>query len=253
MKLPTFLVGGAPRAGTTLLREILAAHPDVWMARPARPEPKFFLVDEEYAKGLAYYAERWFRDADRPAVGEKSSNYLESPAAAERVRASLPDARVVFCLRDPVERAYSNWLWSRRNGLETLPFDEAVALEAEREAAYAPAHRFSRPFSYVSRGMYAGLLAPWIAALGHERIHVVFLEDLAARPPDALAPVLRFIGADPGRQPPWDASRLVNSARDGAEPLDPALARRLRGVYTASDAALRDLTGRPRLPWDATA
>ena len=62
MRLPDFLIGGAPRAGTTWLYRLLDRHPDVYMARPATPEPKFFLVDDLYQKGVEFYSRTWFAD-----------------------------------------------------------------------------------------------------------------------------------------------------------------------------------------------
>src|SRR5215470_7742197 len=91
MRLPDFIIGGAPRAGTTWLYELLDHHPDVHMAKPLNPEPKFFLRDDEYAKGLEYYSRKWFEDVEPSKVaGEKSTDYLERPAARE---ADLPVAR----------------------------------------------------------------------------------------------------------------------------------------------------------------
>jgi hypothetical protein len=57
LRLPDFIIGGAPRSGTTWLYELLDRHPDVHMAKPLAPEPKFFLRDDEYARGLRYYSQ----------------------------------------------------------------------------------------------------------------------------------------------------------------------------------------------------
>src|SRR5689334_22661946 len=100
------------------------------MAKPVKPEPKFFLVDHLYARGLEYYAGTWFAAAGEAQVaGEKSTDYLESAAAAARIARDLPRVKLVFILREPVERAYSNYLWSKMNGLETEDFETALALE----------------------------------------------------------------------------------------------------------------------------
>ena len=73
------------------------------MAKPVAPEPKFFLVDRIYEKGLAYYAETWFAGAGPgQKAGEKSTDYLESEAAAGRIGTDLPQVRLVFILREPV-------------------------------------------------------------------------------------------------------------------------------------------------------
>ncbi len=108
-RLPEFVIGGAPRCGTTWLYRVLDRHPAIWLAKPVRPEPKFFLVDDEYDKGLDYYRSRWFSAVpDEKIAGEKSTNYLESTSAAERIAANLPEVRLVFLLREPSSRAFSN-------------------------------------------------------------------------------------------------------------------------------------------------
>src|SRR5262245_38886620 len=79
MVQPTFIIAGAPRSGTTYLYDLLDSHPGVFMAKPKTPEPKFFLVDEEFRKGLEYYCEHYFAaGAGFAAIGEKSTNYLEN-------------------------------------------------------------------------------------------------------------------------------------------------------------------------------
>ncbi|HXD73859.1 MAG TPA: sulfotransferase, partial [Vicinamibacterales bacterium] len=97
MRLPEFIIGGAPRSGTTWLYRLLDRHPDVRMAKPLSPEPKFFLRDDEYAKGLRYYSDRWFADVDASKVaGEKSTDYLENATAASRIARDLPRVRLIF-------------------------------------------------------------------------------------------------------------------------------------------------------------
>src|SRR6266550_685043 len=104
---PTFIIAGAPRSGTTWLYELLDRHPDVHMAKPLKPEPKFFLRDDEYAKGLEYYSTKWFEGVEPSKIaGEKSTDYLESSAAAARIAKNLSDVKLIFLLREPVSRAY---------------------------------------------------------------------------------------------------------------------------------------------------
>ena len=100
------LVVGAQRCGTTYLHDQLAAHPQVAMARPHRPEPKVFLSAELAGRGREWYVATYFAHARNETVlGEKSTSYLEYPEAAARAGAVLGDPLVLVQLRDPVERA----------------------------------------------------------------------------------------------------------------------------------------------------
>jgi hypothetical protein len=177
--LPGFLIGGAPRAGTTWLYHLLDRHPAIAMAKPVKPEPKFFLVDEIYEKGLAYYSAAWFQNLS-PArlLGEKSTNYLESPVAASRIAADLPGIKLVFVLREPVSRAWSNYRWSMMNGLEDRDFLSALMLESEQAKDLPPLLHYAKPYDYFSRGLYASLLKPYIALFPRCNILCLRYEDI---------------------------------------------------------------------------
>ena len=216
VRLPDFIIGGAPRSGTTWLYQLLSRHPGVHMAAPPRPEPKFFLVDELYARGLAHYSATWFASAQAGRrCGEKSTNYLESGAAAERIRRDLPSVRLVFILREPAERAWSNYLWSRMNGMESETFERALELEGEREMNLSGQQRFSRPHAYFSRGLYAALLQPWHALFPREQILCLRFEDIAASTATLATTLHRFLDLSPR---PEDAQGLgpVNASKGEA-------------------------------------
>src|SRR5580704_17324805 len=94
---PHFIIGGAPRSGTTWLYQLLDRHPQIYMAKPVKPEPKFFLRDDLYEKGLTHYSQTWFSAAPKGRIlGEKTTNYLESALAARRIAESLPETKLVF-------------------------------------------------------------------------------------------------------------------------------------------------------------
>ena len=233
MRLPDFIIGGAPRAGTTWLYELLDRHPDVYMAKPLKPEPKFFLRDEVYAKGLAHYSQTWFAGADtRKMAGEKSTDYLESAPAADRIARDLPRAKLVFILREPVDRAYSNYLWSRMNGLETESFDTAIRLEEDRERDLPDRWRFTRPFSYFSRGLYARLLEPYFNRFMAHQILVARFEDIRERPAELAASLHRFLGVSPR---PGDV--------EGLGVVNPSVSE-LRGPDASIDRIRRELAER---------
>jgi hypothetical protein len=225
------------------LYHVLARHPDISLARPVSPEPKFFLVDDLYARGLDYYSSTWFRDLPPDCLaGEKSTNYLESPRAAERIHLHLPRVQLVFVLRETVERAYSNYLWSRRNGLETESFPTALAREPARAAELPPALRYARPHAYVSRGLYAQLLQPYFRLFGRDQILCLRFEDIRDRPGALVERLHRYLGVVPR---PSDADGLgVVNVSDPEAPAMPRESRdMLRALYREPTSQLAALIG----------
>lgn len=252
--LPDFIIAGSPRSGTTYLYNLLDHHPEIYLAKPRAPEPKFFLVDEEYEKGLSYYSERFFQPgANFPIRGEKSANYLESPVAAQRMFDCLPHLKLIFVLRNPVDRAFSNFLWSTRNGHETLSFAEAIELEATRESSYAPKVRFARPYSYLSRGMYAKLLKAYLNLFPEEQIRIVLQDEIVSDPSRITAELMTFVGARVAL-PPIDLNEPINTSRDRDETRDQSLCRELRQklvqLYDAPNRELESLLNRDLSHWD---
>ncbi len=239
------VVVGGQRCGTTYLADLLADHPDVAVASPRRPEPKVFLDEDVVRRGRQWYVDTWF--AHRGAATllvEKSTSYLDHPAAAPRVEAVLDGTQVLAQLRDPVARAVSHWRFSSGHGVEDRPLEAALEESLAAERDWDRARYSASPFAYLSRGDYATALRPWLERFG-SRLRVQFLEELTTGGGGVedlaawlgLAPTLRA-GAAPANRSP------------GEEPgLDPALRSRLRDHFRPTDQALRQLLGRP-LPWD---
>lgn len=240
---PDFIIGGAPRSGTTWLYVLLQRHPNIYMAEPIKPEPKFFLVDELYARGLDYYRAVWFsRVACDQVSGEKSTNYLESPLAAERIHKHLPQVKLVFILREPVARAYSNYLWSRMNGLEDKDFATALSLERERDSSL-PAHlRYARPHAYFSRGLYAGMLSSYFALFPKEQILCLRYEDIIQNLQELAFRLHSFLGV-PTR--PDDAVALgnINPSNKDQKLMSPEVRQQLIEAYSKPNEQLAQLMG----------
>jgi len=240
MTLPDFIIGGAPRSGTTALARALDRHPRITMAKPLIPEPKVLLLDGD---PRARYRALFAGAAAGQVLGEKTSNLFEDAAVPARAAAALPEVRMVFTLREPVARAYSNWLWSRRNGLEDLAFEEAVAREGARPDP--PGLRpGARPFAYLHRSRYGAHAERWIAALGRERLHFVLFERLldAGDGRRALAEVQAFAGVTAQDLGPLPGESGNEAAHTGP-PLDPAVRARLAAALRDDVERLVRLTG----------
>jgi hypothetical protein len=215
----------------------------VYMAQPVTPEPKFFLVDHLYEKGLQFYCDTWFAGAGAARVaGEKSTDYLESAAAAERIARDIPGVQLIFILREPAARAYSNYLWTRMNGLETEDFATALRTEDERERHLPERLRFARPYSYFSRGLYADLLAPYFERFPRRQLLVLRFEDITARPHDLARRIHGFLGVAL-RPDDADGLGVINPSSKDDAGFDDAMRRDLRARYAEPNRRLAALLG----------
>jgi Sulfotransferase domain len=228
---------------------LLDRHPAVYMAKPVKPEPKFFLVDDLYRKGIEFYARTWFGDAgDAEIAGEKSTDYLENATAAERIGRDLPNVKLVFILREPVERAYSNYLWTRMNGLETEDFETALWLEDRRERELPERLRFARPYAYFSRGLYADLLRPYMNRFPRKQLQVFRFEDIIARPREIALTLHEFLGVET-RPDDADAIGVINPADRPDRGMGDHVRRELSARYAEPNRQLQELLGPTFEPW----
>ena len=142
MTMPNFLIIGANKAGTTSIYSYLKQHPQIYMS-PVK-EPMFFTLEgknidrtevsrqitlKTAVNDIEDYQALFQGVSNEKAIGEASTAYLHCPWCAERIKQYIPDVKLIAILRDPIERAYSNYLMYVRWGLETLDFPEAVRQE----------------------------------------------------------------------------------------------------------------------------
>jgi hypothetical protein len=201
--LPGFVIIGAQRGGTTTLFHSLLRHPMI--GGPARKEVHYF--DSAYARGELWYrsffpsGRRMERDGQR-LTGEATPSYLFHPLAAQRAADTLPEAKFVAVLRDPVARAWSHHAHQVALGYETLPFEAAIEAEAERLAGEEErilsdpafqATRFRR-VSYLARGDYAPQLDRWFSAVGRGHVLVLISDEFFGDPPGGFRQVEEFLG-----------------------------------------------------------
>jgi hypothetical protein len=205
--LPDFLLLGAPKAGTTALHVALARHPQLFMSRDK--EPKFFLTDgpppTRGGPGDAQSYQRWiwkrseyealFADAPEGSLAAESTTlYLYDQAAHRRIQNLIPDAKLIAVVRDPVDRAHSNWTHLRSAGLEPeADFLAACAREPERIAAgWAPF------WHYVQLSKYGEQLQHLLSIFPREQVLVLRYRDVRESPAETLDLIAGFLGVDRG-------------------------------------------------------
>lgn len=257
--LPTVLVIGAQRAGTSSMFYALSRHP--CSARPLTKEIHFF--DYQFHRGIDWYRSYFpltaWRDlrriTGRDAFGiDATPYYLFHPAVPSRVAATIPDAKLVVLLRDPVARARSHYEWVRQANLEPLSFPDALAAEEDRLAGEEeqllakPRYRshHHRRHSYVARGLYADQIERWLAHFPRSSLVVVVSEEFFARPREVYAETIAALGL-PQWQPADFPRRNVGPERETNEEMQAWLAAR----FAEPNERLRRLLGR-ELPWERT-
>lgn len=207
--LPTVLVVGAQRCGTTSMYRALAQHPGAF--KPVLHKGVHFF-DTSYERGASWYRGHFVRSRQveeraralgvRPVVFESSPYYMCHPLAPSRIAADLPDVKLLVLLRDPVERAYSAHAHELARGYETEDFSSALRLEPDRlrgeeqrliENGRARSHSHQH-HAYVTRGEYVTYLERLERLFPPSRMHVVDSTDWFARPAAVFSEVLTFLG-----------------------------------------------------------
>ena len=178
---PDFVIIGAMKAATSTLHDQLAQQRGIAMSEPK--EPCFFSDDEVFARGLEWYGMCLTAAAEGDLRGESSTHYAKLPSlphAAERLHAHRPDARIVYVLRQPIDRLVSHFMHGWSEGW----YGDSIAEAVERDA------------SLVDYGRYAMQLRPWLDRFGADRVLLVAYDVLRSRPQEELDRLGRFLGAD---------------------------------------------------------
>ncbi|MEM1131190.1 MAG: sulfotransferase [Pseudomonadota bacterium] len=272
-RLPSFIVIGAMKAGTTTLHGLLAQHPDIYMSR--EKELNFFTQAHNRRHGLAWYRQQF--PTDLPLCGESSPLYASWPqhdGVPEAILAELPDVRLIYCVRDPISRAVSHFKHLMAVGEDLPPVDEGIFRD-----------------DIIIRSRYATQLDRYLeAGFPLERIHVVQAEQLKTDRAAVLEGIYSHLGVDASRAPeafendwhvserkrvptprgrvikqkikpvvaglPWSIrsyvdtaillpfSRKMPSVKLSGETMD-----RLKALFSEETARLRSLTGHPFAGW----
>lgn len=248
--LPSFLILGGQRCGTTSLYRYLCEHPDV---RPALvKEVQYFTLN--YGRGPDWYRSNFPRLRERGVSFDASPYYLFHPAAPQRAAGLLPDARLIALVRNPVDRAFSHYQHNVGLGVEKLSFDDALDAEESRLAGEedrladdpgysSPAHR---RFSYVARGRYEPQVARWLRCYGPDALKVIVSEEFFADPGRTLDDLADFLGLATFRIDRYQT--YTRRGRWDGPPMGDRVRGRLQEEFRESNAALQERLGR-LVPW----
>jgi len=255
--LPDFLVIGTQRGGTTALYHYLQTHPYI---KPATTTDTHFF-DKKFNKGLTwyrghfptsverYYAQRLRRHAFL--TGEASSSYLFYPHTPGRVARALPHVKLIVLLRNPVDRAYSQYFHAIELGHETLSFEEAIQDEEERTAherakIMQDANYYSDAYthrSYLSRGIYVEQLQAWMGLLPREQFLILKSEEFYAAPVTAFKQVATFLNLPEVEPRLRKQDYKQYSHNTYFSTMEPALRKRLSAYFEPHNARLYDYLG----------
>jgi hypothetical protein len=199
-----FIVAGAQKSGTTALNYYLKRHPRI--ALPRKKELHFFDNDALFVRGPVSYEilHNKFRPA-RPGsiAGENTPNYLYWPPALVRIRTYNPATKLIVLLRNPIDRAFSQWNMQRVRGHEPLDFLDAIRAEPARLAKLPPEKL--RKVAYVDRGRYGAQVERALSLFPRDQLLILKYEEFRARQRELVDEVFRFLQLPPVRFRPIEA------------------------------------------------
>ena len=217
-RLPHFVIVGAVKTATTWIAHQLRCQPGIFLPKA---EPHFF--SSNYDRGVAWYRDLFAAARPDQIVGEKSADYLAHPAAVMRLARVLPDARLLVQLRNPIERAYSDYCMLYRRGSVDGAIDKYLG-SAEAEPRF------------LTGGLYRQHLSRLFDHFPASQVQVILYEDIKLRPEATLQAVGKHIGARAPLLPVAPMTRM----NDGSAAMLPLPLRRLMSPLKPAVAPLRD-------------
>ncbi|MFI5343632.1 MAG: sulfotransferase domain-containing protein [Chlamydiales bacterium] len=244
---PNYLLIGAQKSGTTALFQYINMHP---LVINKTGEIHFF--DNHFNQGLNWYKNHFSkRPSPEYVIGDKSPYYLFHPLAPQRVAATFPNVKIIIILRNPVDRAYSQYWMNINLKEETLSFEEAIKAEPKRltgerkkilENPAYNSHRYQF-FSYLSRGIYVNQIKRWLSYFPRDQILIISSKDLRDKTDEVMNTVYTFLGL-----PPHILKRYINKHTD-YPPMDKALREQLKEYFQPYNQELEALLGM-QFKWD---
>lgn len=240
---PSFIIIGAQKCGTTTCYHSLVQHPDILPSK--WKELHFF--DNRFSRGINWYRYQFpicFRQS--VITGEASPYYIYHPHSPKRIATYFPHVKLIVLLRNPIDRAYSNYNHQVDLGYEKLAFEEAIDREEERlkseiermlkdENYYSFNHQH---YSYLGRGIYINQLKVWFSLFPQEQFLILHSKDLFAQTQATFNKVLNFLNL-----PDWEYEDIKTLNQRSYPQLEPKLRTRLRNYFQPYNEKLYDFLG----------
>jgi hypothetical protein len=191
-----FLIIGAAKSATTWLQQSLQQHPAIYM-----PDPEIHYFSRHYQEGEAWYLQYFDNSENRPFVGEKSNSYMDTPEAASRIRKDLPAVKLIAQLRNPVERAYSDYCMLYRRG------------EVGKDIVQYLDPRNAEGGRFLNGGLYYDQLRGFLELFPAERLLVLLYENIKTEPQRQLDTIQAFLGLDTGLKVPPVTARVKDKTQ----------------------------------------
>jgi hypothetical protein len=222
---PNFLYIGPDKAGSTWLFRAMSWHPQIYMA----PAKDLYFFDRYFQNGIDWYFKHFRAATDELVVGEISHDYLYSVEAASRIAEVLPDVRLMVCLREPVDRAFSAYLYLVKHGMFTGSFEDALV---------------TWEHTLVQHSLYAKHLAAYVDRFPRSAIYVSMFDSLRSDSNQFVQELFTFLGVVPMELPEELRERTLSAARSRSVVLATLLKK---AAFVARHIGLANLVGRLKM------
>lgn len=242
-----FFIVGAQRSGTTYLYDVLEQHPEVCIAEPVKPEPKYFLKKNIEDVNTEEYFKQFYSHCDNKNIiyGEKSTSYYESEESAKLIASFFPKAKIIFSLRNPVQRAISNYFLSVDHNIETRSIED-VFCNNVKPPLNQRIKTSVNPFNYYGRGEYAKYIELYLRYFPAEQIKILIFEELV-NSSEEIVRLYDFLNISQKFQP-QNIDKVVNaSSRNSNVPKSVLI--NLNNYYKEYNMVLEKLIGKDLSLW----
>lgn len=232
-----FLGVGAQKSGTTTLYCILKQHPDIFIAK--RKEIHFFDNDNNYAKGMDWYNAHFSNIGDAKVIGEITPAYMFLEHTPKNIFKDLGNnIKFIFMLRNPVDRAYSNYKMELGRGNEQETFFKAIELENERTVQ---SQGMKKTYGYIQRGFYAKQIRNYLNYFPKENMIFIIFEEFINNPSKWSKEIFEFLGVESDIELDYNIKANVSNE---AQPMDSQLRIKLFNLYKDDIKDIEAIIGR---------